>query len=204
MARPSTALLSREIIGRAAIEYVESGRTLQLVPLAKRLGVSVSSIYHHVDGRDGVIKAMREVLAPQYLVPDTDPRGWQERVREQVELSWRMYAEHPRVLQLMITVVIAEPDVLSFYSALVDALDEAGVPKNELLTTVEVIDAFCFGAVLDALSPDAILAAEQADGRLAELIDAHAVGKTRNRLVFDLGLDLIIAGIEARVAAAGR
>ncbi|PIJ16285.1 TetR family transcriptional regulator, partial [Leucobacter sp. OLES1] len=39
MARPRTAILSREIIGRAAIEYVESGNELQLVPLARRLGV---------------------------------------------------------------------------------------------------------------------------------------------------------------------
>ena len=204
MARPRTALLSREIIGRAAIEYVDAGRDLQLVPLAKRLGVSVSSLYHHVDGRDGVIKAMREVLAPQYLAPAAGPRIWQDRVREQVELAWRMYAEHPRVLQLMITVVIAEPDVLRFYSALVETLEDAGVPEDELLTTVEVIDAFCFGAVLDALSPDTILAAEPTDGRLAGLVAAHPVGEIRNRLVFDRGLDLIIAGIEARVAAAGR
>ena len=205
VARPRTALLSREIIGRAAIEFVESGHELQLVPLAKRLGVSVSSLYHHVDGRDGVIQAMRQVLAPQYLGPISREGSWRERIRRQVEFIWRMYAEHPRVLQLTITVVIDEPDMLSFYGALVDALEEAGIPDDELLTTVEVIDAFCFGAVLDALSPDAILAAERAEGRLADLLPAHPVGEERNQRVFERGLELIIAGISARAAeAAGR
>ncbi|MBL3688159.1 TetR family transcriptional regulator [Leucobacter zeae] len=202
MARPRTALLSREIIGRAAIEYVEAGNELQVVPLAKRLGVSVSSLYHHVDGREGVIKAMRQVLIPQYLLAEAEPLTWADRIRHQVELSWRMYADHPRVLQLMITVVIEEPDVLSFYSALVDALEEAGVPEDELLTTVEVIDAFCFGAALDALSPDTILAVGGADERLARLVAAQPVGEPRNRRVFDHGLGLIIAGIEARTAIA--
>ena len=59
MARPRTTLLSRDIIGRAAIEFVDAGKDLQVVPLAKHLGVSVSSLYHHVDGRDGVNRAMR-------------------------------------------------------------------------------------------------------------------------------------------------
>lgn len=202
MARPSTAILSRDIIGQAAIDLVEAGHDLQLVPLAKRLGVSVSSLYHHVQGREGVIQAMRQVLVPRYITSGAEAGdGWRERIRREVETTWRMYAEHPRVLQLMITVVIDEPDVLRFYSALAAALEDAGVPDEELVTTIEVIDAFTFGAALDALSPAAILDADRANGKLAELLHGHPSGTRRNRLVFDRGLDLIIAGIESRVGS---
>jgi len=199
VARPRTARLSREIIGRAAIDFVEAGNELQLVPLARRLGVSVSSLYHHVAGRDGVIQAMRQVLVAQYIRPLPAAGDWQQRIRQEVELTWRMYADHPRVLQLMLTVVIDEPDVLRIYSVLADALDEAGLPQGEILTTIEVIDAFTFGMTLDALSPDTILDPARATGTLAGLLPGHPSGAERNRRVFARGLDLIIAGIEARV-----
>lgn len=198
MARPRTARLSREIIGRAAIDFVEAGNELQLVPLARRLGVSVSSLYHHVAGRDGVIQAMRQVLVAQYIRPSPAVGDWQQRIRQEVELTWRMYADHPRALQLMLTVVIDEPDVLRFYSVLADALATAGLPEAEIITTIEVIDAFSFGAALDALSPDTILDPGQTEGRLSGLLADHPVGPTRNRAVFDRGLDLLLAGIAAR------
>lgn len=201
MARPRSAKLSREIIGRAAIEHVEAGHELQLVPLAQHLGVSVSSLYHHVNGRDGVIQAMRQVLVAEY-VPDTpadEGAHWADRVRSEVETTWRMYADHPRVLELMLTVVIDEPAVLRFYTSLMDALGEAGVPHDEILTTIEVIDAFTFGAAFDAMSPDEILKPGEADGTLAELLTAHPVGRARNRKMFDRGLDLLLDGIRARV-----
>lgn len=199
MARPRTARLSREIIGRAAIDLVEDGQELQLVPLARRLGVSVSSLYHHVAGREGVIQAMRQVLVAQYIRPLPDASDWRRKIRQEIELTWRMYADHPRVLQLMLTVVIDEPDVLSVYRVLTEALVEAGLPDDEILTTIEVIDAFTFGVTLDALSPDEILDPERAGGILARLIREHPSGSERNRRVFDRGIDLLIAGVEARV-----
>lgn len=202
MARPRTVRLSREIIGQAGIDYVAAGHELQLVPLAKRLGVSVSSLYHHVEGREGVIRAMREVLVARYLSEAPAPAGWEQRIRSEVERTWRMYADHPGVLQLMLTVVIDEPDVLRFYSAIAEALTAAGLPAEELLTTIEVIDAFTFGAALDALSPATILDPERAGDGLRELIAQHPVGAERNRRVFDRGLDFMIAGIRARVDAA--
>ncbi len=201
VARPRTARLSREIIGRAALDYVDAGHDLQLVPLAKRLGVSVSSLYHHVDGRDGVIRALREVLVTEYIAVAPEHTDWESRIRSEVELTWRMYADHPRALELMLTVVIDEPDVLRFYSALAAALGDAGVPDTEILTTIEVIDAFTFGAALDALSPDTILDPEHSGPVLGPLLRRHPLGAERNRRVFDRGLDFIIAGIRARVAA---
>lgn len=200
MARPRTALLNKEIIGRAAIELVESGHELQVVPLAKRLGVSVSSLYHHVDGREGIIRAMRQVLVGKYIGSETPHADWRDTIRSEVEQTWSMYANHPRVLQLMITVVIDEPDVLRFYSALVRALETAGLPDSEILTTVEVIDAFSFGAAIDALSPDVVLDPAQTDEKLAALLTAHPSGKPRNRRVYEQGLELILAGIAARAA----
>lgn len=197
MARPRKAILTGEIIGRAAIEFVEAGNDLQMKPLADTLGVQVSSLYHHVDGRAGVIHAMRQVLAAEYPFA-VDPSGpWEEVLDRALRSAWRMYADHPRVLQLMVTVVIDEPDVLELYEVLVGALRRAGVPEAELLTAVETLDAFIFGAALDRLSPDRLI--DPQDDDLAALVERQPVGAERNERLFEYGLSLIIAGIKARV-----
>ena len=198
MARPRKAILTRDIIGRAAVDLVEAGNDLQMNPLAESLGVRVSSLYHHVDGRAGVIHAMRQVLSAQYRF-DTDAEGpWEEVLRRALKSAWRMYADHPRVLQLMVTVVIDEPQVLELYEVLGSALTRAGIPDNELLTTMETLDAFIFGAALDRLSPDRLIAPRSP--QLARLVERHPVGRDRNTQLFDRGLSLIIAGITARAA----
>lgn len=204
MARPKSTLLTREIIGRAAIELVDAGHELQVVPLAKRLGVSVSSLYHHVDGRTGIIHAMREVLSDRYaLVPDQN-LDWQDTVRASLRTLWRLYGNHPRVMPLLLSVTINEPGPIGFYSVLVDAVDQAGIPQDEQLSTVETLEAFAFGVALDALSPDLIYQPGEGHERLGELIAAHPTGKARNELLFERGLDLLLLGISerARIAAA--
>ncbi|WP_244301225.1 TetR/AcrR family transcriptional regulator C-terminal domain-containing protein [Leucobacter insecticola] len=136
----------------------------------------------------------------EYIGATTTHADWRETIRSEVEQTWSMYAHHPRVLQHMITVVIDEQDVLRFYSALVGALEISGLPEDEILTTIEVIDAFTFGAAIDALSPDVVLDPAQTDERLTELLATHPTGKARNQQVFRQGLELIIAGIAARAA----
>ena len=200
MARPRVSLLSRRTIAEAAIEMLDAGRELQVVPLAESLGVGVSSLYHHVSGRTGIIRAMRDVLTQRYA-PEVDPSlPWEERVRAAVEALWRMYSDHPRVLQLLLTVVIEEPATMGIYEAMIGALREAGVPEAELLSTVETLDAFAFGAALDSLSPERIFGDAGEDPELAGLLGAHPTGRRRNRILFEHGLGLILGGIRARAA----
>lgn len=199
MARPTSPLLSREKIALAAIEMLDSGQELKIQPLAKRLGVSLSSLYHHVDGREGIVHAMREVLSGQYVLPTPDGDTWQDAVRAGVGSLWRLYADHPRVMIHLLGVTIEEPQTLRLYESLVSALKRAGLPEGEVLSTVEVLDAFAFGVAIDALSPTEIFAPDDEDSPLTDLIAAHPTGTERNELLYRRGLDIIIAGIEARV-----
>ena len=199
MARPTSPLLSREKIALAAIEMLDSGQELKIQPLAKRLGVSLSSLYHHVDGREGIVHAMREVLSGQYVLPTPDGDTWQDAVRAGVGSLWRLYADHPRVMIHLLGVTIEEPQTLRLYESLVSALKRTGLPEGEVLSTVEVLDAFAFGVAIDALSPTEIFAPDDEDSPLTDLIAALPPGPARNELLYRRGLVIIIAGIEARV-----
>ncbi|MGM0697450.1 MAG: TetR/AcrR family transcriptional regulator [Actinomycetota bacterium] len=196
MARPSSPLLSREKIGRAAIAMIDGGGELKIQPLAKKLGVSLSSIYHHVDGREGIIHAMREVLSVEYALNIPDQGSWKDNLRARVDSLWRLYSDHPRVMIHLLGVTVEEPGTLTLYESLIDVLADAGVPEAELLTTIEVLDAFAFGAALDALSPQVIFAPASEDSRLTSLIENHPAGTERNHRLYRRGLDFIIAGIE--------
>lgn len=200
MARPSSPLLSREKIGRAAIEMVDAGGELKIQPLAKKLGVSLSSIYHHVDGREGIIHAMREVLSAEYAWNIPGQGSWKDNLKAGVDSLWRLYSDHPQVMIHLLGVTVEEPETLTLYEALIDVLAGAGVPESELLTTIEVLDAFAFGAALDALSPQVIFSPASQDSPLADLIENHVTGTERNHLLYKRGLDIIIAGIEARIS----
>jgi len=202
MARPTRALLSRQIIARAAIQLVDDGHELQVVPLAERLGVSVSSLYHHVRGRVGIIHAMREVLSEEYRLAPVAHASWEDTVRTSVRTLWNLYGDHPRVLPLLLSVVIDEPATVNFYGVLVDALDSAGIPENEILSTVETLDAFAFGVALDGLSPNLIFDPGTEESRLGALARSHPVGQERNQLLFERGLDLLILGVRERARTA--
>ena len=199
MARPSSPLLSREKIGRAAIGMIDGGGELKIQPLAKKLGVSLSSIYHHVDGREGVIHAMREVLSVEYALNIPDQGSWKDNLKAMVDSLWRLYSDHPRVMIHLLGVTVEEPGTLTLYESLIEVLADAGVPETELLTTIEVLDAFAFGAALDALSPQVIFAPASEDSRLTSLIENHPAGTERNHRLYRRGLDIIIAGIEAGI-----
>mgnify|MGYP002040794264 FL=1 len=68
MPRPSSPLLSPEIIGAAGLELSRAGEPFGVNAIARRLGVRPSSLYNHVDGMDGIIELMRGRLVKDYRV----------------------------------------------------------------------------------------------------------------------------------------
>lgn len=199
MARPSSPILSRQKIALAAIEMIDEGNELKIQPLAQKLGVSLSSLYHHVDGREGIVHAMREVLSSQYEFDAPSGLGWRDTLKAGVHALWRLYSDHPRVMIHLLGVTIEEPGTLALYESLITTLKHAGVPRGELLTTLEVLDAFAFGAALDALSPTRIFSPDGSQSEMGELLDEHPSGSKRNQLLYERGLEIILTGIEVRV-----
>lgn len=200
MARPKHPLLTRERIGLAAVSLIDAGHELQVTPLAKQLGVTTSSLYHHVSGRTDIIHAMREALTQQHPVTPPPEGSWEQQIRHTIGRLWITYAEHPRVLPYLLTVPITEPAIVLHYSSIVDALREAHVPETELLITVEALDAFAMGAALDGLSPELTFVGADDATSLGSLMRTHPQGRTRNTRVYELGLTLLLSGIAARGA----
>lgn len=204
MARPSTPLLSRSLIALEAIAMVDEGRELHVAPLAKRLGVSPSSLYNHVKGRGDLVHAMRSEVASEMSAAPAGTGDWRERLRAELTFAWEIYTRHPRLVPHLIGVIIDEPNVLQHYRRIAQALLDAGLPDTEVAAAVAALDAFALGAALDSLSPDRLFELGAVPQGVDHLLANQPIGVERNHAAFAIGLSLLIGGIAARAVGPGR
>lgn len=198
MPRPKVALLSPERIADAALALVDSGEPFGVNALARRLGVTASSLYNHVDGRDGIIELMRGRLGELYLVAP-DEREWDAYLEALLRKERRMYAEHPLVVPLIVGKTIEHPVVIAAYDHLATVLLDAGFPEDELLAVIAIIDAFAIGFGLDLASPEHIWRPGGETRTLGRLLADAEVGDTRSDRAFEIGLALLLDALRSRL-----
>ncbi|MCM3657875.1 TetR/AcrR family transcriptional regulator C-terminal domain-containing protein [Agromyces mediolanus] len=199
MPRPRIPLLSEDRIADAAIELVDSGDPFGVNALARRLGVTPSSLYNHVDGRDGIIELMRGRLGRRYL-PELPEGAWDEVVAETLRGMRRLYAGHPAVVPLLVGKTITDPSVIASYDGLTTALIDGGFPDDEVLAVVAVLDSFALGFGLDLASPDDIWQPQGETRTLGRLLGSAERGSTRSERAFELGLELLLESLRLRLA----
>src|SRR3954452_16282727 len=66
--------IDREAIAKAAHEVGLGNLTLKAV--AERLGVSVAGLYHHIDGRDDLVRLATEYTVMRVKVPEDRGQHW--------------------------------------------------------------------------------------------------------------------------------
>jgi AcrR family transcriptional regulator len=176
--------LSADLIADAALALVDSGQPFGVNALARSLGVTPSSLYNHVDGRDAIIELMRGRLGSTYLT-ETPSGTWDEIVEATVRASRRMYAEHPFVI--------------ASYDNLATALLGAGFPDDEVIMVIAILDSFAIGFGLDLASPDDIWRPETPTTSLGRLLAVAPRGAERSDQVFETGLELLLDALRLRL-----
>jgi AcrR family transcriptional regulator len=198
MPRPTTPLLSPDIIGDAGLALARAGEPFGVNAIARRLGVRPSSLYNHVDGMDGIVELMRGRLIESYRVDRTDA-SWEEHVVELLRIQRRMYADHPQLVPLLVGKTITNPGVIAAYDDLATVLLEGGFPEDEILAIIAVIDAFAIGFGLDLASPDDVWQPEQETRTLGRLLDGAERGRARSDRTFELGVSVLIESLRTRL-----
>lgn len=194
MPRPKVAILSPDRIADAAIALADSGAAFGVNALARSLGVTPSSLYNHVDGRDAIIELVRGRLGGRYM-GDLDEAPWDEFIAASMRAQRRMYAEHPLIVPLLVGKTITDPVVIGAYDNLATVLVSAGFPEAEVLTIIAIIDSFAIGFGLDLASPDDIWQPEQPTRTLSRLLTDAARGDDRSDRAFENGLELLIESL---------
>lgn len=207
MGRPRTPLLDRERITTAALELVDAQGEFSVPQIARRLGVQTGSLYHHVDGRDGIVELLRERVTEAIDATMLDLRPWDTAMAAWARSYRAAFAAHPRAIPLLMTNPVRAPRVLEHYERAVTLLLDAGFRTADVMPVIIALENMVLGSALDLAAPEAMweIADASATPRLAEAL--AALGDSRTDRSFDLALEGFLAHarrtLEARGGASG-
>lgn len=188
MGRPRKALLDRERIGTTALELVDEKGDFSVPEVARRLGVQTASVYHHVDGRAGVIELLRERITDAIDPGTLSDVPWDTALERWARSYRAAFAAHPRTIPMLMTAPVRAPRVLAQYETVAGLLLAAGFPSALVLPVITGLDNIVLGSALDMSAPDTMWDVE-AGNAVPRLAAAQAaIGPARADQAFDLTL----------------
>lgn len=201
MARPSVPVLSVAKIATAALAIVDRQGEFSVNEVAKALDVRPSSLYNHLAGKAEIVEAMRSLVFRD-LSPTAGTDDWGAQLRGLLRGYRDAFAAHPRLVPLLTAYTVSSPDVMALYERMADVLVRAGVPDDELLAIITVLDHLVIGSALDLAAPEQVWSRDAAQGPLlAAAIEASPTGRERADRAFELGLDLVLGSLQQRLTA---
>jgi AcrR family transcriptional regulator len=201
MGRPPVPLLSTDRIAGVALELVNSTGGFTIPELARRLGVSPSSLYNHVTGREHIVELLRERAMSDVVLPVDDPaRPWVDTVADIMRSYRRSFARYPRLIPLLTIHAVNSTQAFVMYNAVAMTLDRAGFSAADTLRAITLIDNYVLGSALDLAAPDEPWTAGTHVGpELAAALATGAPKPARADDAFEWGLDVLLLGL-ARMA----
>ncbi|WP_236243499.1 TetR/AcrR family transcriptional regulator [Streptomyces sp. CC228A] len=154
MGRPSRALLSREIIARAALELLreEGPEALRMRALADRLGVRGASLYHHVASKEDLLDAASELINEEIDLAPLDDPDWRAGIAAYARGYRRVYVRHWNVIPLVARRRVEADRALRGYDRLLAALVRAGCTPGEAAETAAALDNLVLGSALETFT----------------------------------------------------
>ncbi|MGY4976047.1 TetR/AcrR family transcriptional regulator [Streptomyces sp. 900105755] len=188
MGRPRTPLLDRERITTTALQLVDEQGDFSVPQIARRLGTQAGSLYHHVDGRDGIVELLRERVAAAIDPATLDLSPWDTAVESWARSYRAAFAAHPRAIPLLMTSPVRAPRVLEQYERAVTVLLTAGFAAADVMPLLIALENLVLGSALDLAAPETMweLTDRTPTPHLAQAL--AAVGDGRADRAFEVGL----------------
>ncbi|MFB8180708.1 TetR/AcrR family transcriptional regulator [Streptomyces sp. NPDC055966] len=188
MGRPRTPLLDRERITTTALQLIDESGDFSVPQIARRLGAQTGSVYHHVDGRDGIVELLRERVASAIDPGTLELTPWDGALEAWARSYRAAFAAHPRAIPLLMTSPVRAPRVLAQYERAVSLLLAAGFGHAQIMPLIIALENLVLGSALDLAAPETMweLTDHAPTPRLAQVL--AAVGEGRADRAFEVGL----------------
>lgn len=196
MPRPSTRLLSADLITDAALALVDSAGDFTMPGLAAGLKVRPSSLYNHVSGRSEIVELMRARMMSGIVVPPV-AGDWGDTVARIATEYRRQYALHPRAIPLFTAHTVTTATAFGMYDALATAFTVGGFPPGQVLHAITTVDSFVLGSALDLAAPEQVWE-PTASSTEAMRAAVGTSGPGRADAAFEFGLRVLISGLRAQ------
>lgn len=214
------AKLSKERIVDAAMELADRRgvEALTIRALAAELGSKPMTLYTHVDGKETLLDLMVERVFSEIDLPP-ESLEWREAIQARCRSARTVLVRHPWAVPLLESRRSPGPSLLRHHEAMLATLERGGLPLPLMAHGYAILDSFVYGfAIEEANLPD--LGGDGLSEAAADIAQAFMTGEypqlTRLAMEhvarpdysfgasFDVGLDMILDGLEAASAAAGR
>lgn len=202
--------LTREGIIEAALGMIDADglEALSMRRLGAELGVEGMALYHHFASKGELLDGVMERLLQEVKVPGPRAGGPLARLRRGIESYRGLAVRHPHAFPLMSQRRFNTDPAFEFYEGILALLAAAGLPPADAARYFRMLGYYANGAGLAEIASRA-LAADATPVRLEHGVDAdrfphlaavaphlRVAGLTR---VFDAGLDVIFAAMEATI-----
>jgi AcrR family transcriptional regulator len=212
--------LSRAAIVEAALRILDADGldAVTIRRLGEELGTGSATLYWHIANKDELFELLYDRIMGELELPEPDPARWQEQLKELGRQAFRVMRSHNDAVRLSLGRVPVGPNMLRVIEWTLALMRAGGVPDR-----VAAYFGDLFGRYLDASVLEETMAAlpgradEPIETRLDMLRDYFGAlppdqfpnvvaltgllfsGGTDER--FELGLDILMRGLEAYVEA---
>lgn len=209
---PRRKALSKELVLRTAVALADEAGTgvPSMRRLAERLGVESMSLYHHFRNKDLILDGMVDIVFGEIELPPHDV-DWRTAMRQRADSMRSTLIRHPWATRLMDSRTNPGPATLHHHNAVLGSLRSGGFSIAGAAHAFSVLDSYIYGFTLQELSLPFRSSAELEDvaGSILEHMPRdelpHLTEMILDRALkpgyayaeeFDIGLDLILDGLE--------
>jgi AcrR family transcriptional regulator len=209
-ARAKRTPLSRERVLRAATALAdkEGIGALSMRKLAQELGVEAMSLYNHVANKNEVLDGMVDAVASEIAVPSVED-DWKTAIRTIATSAHETLLRHPWAGTLWMR-QMPGPARIRHFDAVLGSLRDAGFSKDLTYHAYHILQSYVLGYTLQVLAYRQLGMEEVADTaatfleqlpadqypHFAEHVMQHMEPRQDDVNAFELGLDLILDGLE--------
>jgi AcrR family transcriptional regulator len=201
--------LTRDRVLRAALELADASgvEALTMRRLGDELGFEAMSLYRHVTNKHDLLDGMLDAVLAEWQLPGA-AGDWPEGIRASARSVHDALRRHPWSAQLLMTGSHLRPARLQYMDRLLGTLRASGFDADSAYHVYHLLDGYIFGFTLweiaytaQPMDTEAVTALMQSIPwaqypHLTEHRDQHMNdGPHRDVSAFDVGLDLILAGL---------
>jgi len=206
--------LSRARILDAALQIVDAEglEALSMRRLGAALGVEAMSLYHHFASKEEVLHGLVVAVLGRVPLPEAVPLDWREAVRDGFIAFRQVMLAHPAVFPLVSSKPATDGESLMPVARAYAVLEAAGFDPRGVASAFNTLLSYAFGFIQCEISGVSTatqgeemlrLVREQAGSDFAALRTAQPVLRDWDAdAEFAIGLDVVIAGLCARLASA--
>jgi len=207
--------LSRDRVLRAALELADGSgaEALTMRRLGEKLGFEAMSLYRHVANKNDLLDGMLDLVLAEWQLPQGEG-DWAQAIRTSALSVHDALLRHRWAARLLMTGSHIRPARLRYMECLLGKLGDAGFDAETTYHVYHLLDGYIFGFSLWEIAYATMPVDAEVVSRLTQTIpwgeypqlaehrDQHmSDGPHREVNAFEVGLDLILDGLQTRLVS---